>query len=62
MSIKAILPTDDDQAILMRAIYSVKAGYLSVFPAVAIQIGRRMLEAEEGEGRNSATAGIWKIW
>jgi len=44
MSIKTMLPTDDDQASLMRTIYSVKAGDLSVSPT-AIQIGGRMVEA-----------------
>lgn len=57
MSIKTILPTDDDQAILMRAIYSVKAGGLSVSPAVAIQIGRRMVEA----GAEAIVAGCTEI-
>jgi len=45
MSIKTMLPTDDDQASLMRTIYSVKAGDLSVSHPTAIQIGGRMVEA-----------------
>lgn len=57
MSIKMLLPTDDDQAILMRAIYSVKAGDISVSHAVAIQIGRRMIEA----GAEAIVAGCTEL-
>ena len=45
MLIKTILPTDDDQASIMRAIYSVKAGDLSASHADAVQIGGRMVQA-----------------
>lgn len=45
VAIKAISPTDEDQAKLMQAIYSVKAGDLSKSSAIAIEIGQRLATA-----------------
>jgi len=44
LSIKTISPTDQDQATLMQAIYSVKAGDLSV-SSIAIEIGQRLIQS-----------------
>jgi len=45
VAIKAISPTDQDQAKLMQAIYSVKAGDLSKSSVIAIEIGQRLATA-----------------
>jgi aspartate racemase len=45
VAIKAISPTDEDQAKLMKAIYSVKGGDLTKSPAIAIEIGQRLATA-----------------
>jgi len=45
VAIKTISPTDADQATLMQAIYSVKAGNLSKSSATAIEIGQRLVRA-----------------
>lgn len=42
--ITAVSPRDDDQAKLMEAIYSVKAGELSKSSIAAIEVGRRLVE------------------
>jgi aspartate racemase len=57
VAIKAISPTDNDQATLMRAIYSVKAGYLSRASATAIEIGQRLVKA----GAEKVISGCTKI-
>jgi aspartate racemase len=44
-AIKAVSPTDNDQATLMEAIYSVKAGNLSKASATAIETGQRLVKA-----------------
>jgi aspartate racemase len=48
LNIKSISPTEDDQAKLMQAIYSVKAGDLSTPSPTAIAIGQRLIEAGAG--------------
>ena len=44
LAIKTVSPTDRDQETLMKIIYSVKAGNLSV-SAAAIQIGQRLIQS-----------------
>jgi aspartate racemase len=48
LNIKSISPTEDDQAKLMQAIYSVKAGDLSTPSPAAIAIGQRLIKAGAG--------------
>jgi aspartate racemase len=44
LAIKTVSPTDHDQATLMQAIYSVKAGDLSV-SSIAIEIGQKLIQS-----------------
>ena len=57
LNIKTVSPTDDDQAKLMQAIYSVKAGDLSKSIPTAIEIGQRLIKA----GSEAIVAGCTEI-
>jgi aspartate racemase len=57
MGIKAISPRDDDQARLMDAIYSVKAGDLSAPSVTAIEVGQKLVKA----GADAIIAGCTEV-